>query len=238
MKILQNNKNNVTGFFQKESTDFGVDENNQTALGYQHHDALWWDGESKVLTDRPAMDFEQTIDFFKDCFSHISTNIMHLYAPKKVLEFGSGSGMLSEMFRERGATTVTVDANEVVKDKSPHIDGNHFWARTDKPLDFTDEEGGKVFFDVVVSLEHFEHIPVETCDVMMENIQNHTKPGAYLIFTAAAWEYDGEQHHVHCNVQTKAYWEQYITRFGFEVSNPPFPLGRAADTWEIFARRV
>jgi len=238
MKILQQNKDNVTGFFQKKDTDFGVDENNETALGYQHHDGLWWEGETQVLTDRPAMDFEQTINFFKSCFSHISTNVANLYAPKKVLEFGSGSGMLSEMFRQREITTVTVDANQVVKDKSPHIDENHFWARTDKPLEFTDEEGEKVFFDVVISLEHFEHIPVETCDVMLENIQNHTKPGAHLIFTAAAWEYGGEQHHVHCNVQTKAYWEQYISRFGFEVLNPPFALGRAGDTWEIFARRV
>jgi|7_EtaG_2_1085326.scaffolds.fasta_scaffold09332_3 2-polyprenyl-3-methyl-5-hydroxy-6-metoxy-1,4-benzoquinol methylase len=241
MKLIQNNKDNITGFSVVEGTDFGVDEDNKKAMGYQHHDALWWGGVDKVEASRPkTMDFDQTMNWFKSMFAYVARQTLDVYNPDSLLELGCGSGLMSRIFKRYKPDMVvaTVDANQVVKEKSPYVGENHFLARSDKKLDITDEDGKRKFFDVVISLEHFEHIPPETCDTMMENIRDHTQPGAHLIFTAAEWEYEDDQNHIHCNAQTEEYWQDYVVKFGFEVIENPFTIGRAGDTWEVFARRV
>ena len=65
-KIRQINDTNTTGFFHKAGTDIGVDENGEVALGYQHHDALWWNGENVVEAQRPkTLELHSTVAYFK-----------------------------------------------------------------------------------------------------------------------------------------------------------------------------
>ena len=242
IKIKQINENNKVGFLHKPDTDFGLDENGQTAQGYQHHDALWWNGPNTVKTKRPkTLELNSTVKHFHNLFLGISFNLINIYKPSCVLDLGGGSGLLCNQLRycDPRITTVTVDANQLVKEKSPYIDENHFTGRTDKKLDFRDENDKKVIFDLVVSLEHFEHISEETFDTLMENIVDHTQKGSNLIFTASSWEYEEEdQKHVHCHIKSKEEWIKYINSYGFRVMPIPFALNRAGNTVEIFATRV
>ena len=132
----------------------------------------------------------------------------------------------------------TVDANREVIN-SPYIDSNHFIARTDQPLDFTDSKGNKILFDLIISFEHFEHITHESVSSLMRNIQDHSKIGTHLIFTACTTEYPAEDHkHIHCNAQPYEYWIDNIRPYGFEPYNSNFILDRAGHTSEIFAKRI
>jgi len=241
-QIKQINDANTFGFEHKSDTDFGVDESGATALGYQHHDALWWNESDIVETHRPeTLDLGHTVQHFHGLFSKIAFNVVNAFDPETMLDLGCGSGLLAQYIRKfnRAITTVTVDANRLVGEKSPYIDHNHFTARTDQNLDFRDEQNNKMTFDVVISLEHFEHVPPETFDILMDNIVEHTHAGSYLIFTAALWEYDEEdQKHVHCHIKSEEEWIKYVESYGFEILPMPFRLERAGDTVEILARRT
>ncbi len=237
MKVIQTNRDNTFGFARLNNLDIGVDEKGEIAQGYQHHDALWWK-DSPIKRDEATttLDMDSTLQSFNIIFSNIANNIAINFAPKTVLELGCGNGQLANMLRNFGIQTVTVDANREVLG-SPFIDENHFLARTDKPLHFQYENGEPVVFDMVISLEHFEHVSPETFDVLMQNILNHTHQGSHLIFTAAAWEYDGDKDHIHCNAKPKEYWQEYISKHGFEEMQRPFNLNRGGNTCEMFSVR-
>lgn len=239
MSVAQKNKDNMQGFKRVKGQDIGLDEHGQIAAGYQYHDALWWSGPTTVQTKRPeALKLEQTVSNFHVLFNYLAWKIFKTYKPQSVLDLGCGSGILAQNLRNYGVMTVTVDANPDVF-KSPHIDNNHFLARTDKKLELISEDNKKVIFDVVISLEHFEHISEKTFDAVMHNILEHTKIGSILIFTAAQWEYEAEsQEHIHCNVKSEQEWKDYVANFGFRVIDGPFKLRRAGDTTEIFCKRV
>jgi 2-polyprenyl-3-methyl-5-hydroxy-6-metoxy-1,4-benzoquinol methylase len=250
-QIYQHNKENTTGISRIAGTDFGKDGEENQVEGFQYHDALWWLGEDCVNTARPpTLDLEETVHHFERLFSHIAQNLIATFNPKSVLELGCGNGMLSYFFRKHNPeiVTVTVDANQDVH-RSPYVDHNHFLARTDKPLDFRDEDNNAFKFDLVISLEHFEHISEDTFDMLMENIDKHTETGSILAFTAAAWEYDNpEQEHVHCNIKTEDEWEQYISTYKFKPITLQsrdhngkiikWRFGRAGDTADIFAQKI
>ena len=241
-KIKQVNENNTIGFIHKPGTDIGLDENGNVAPGYQHHDALWWNGDTTVEAQRPAtLELHSTVGYFHNLFARMAYNLLTTFKPASVLDLGCGSGMLCSKMRQLNSNvlTATVDANQLVKEKSPYINDNHFTARTDKELDFRDENGKRLKFDMVVSLEHFEHVAEETFDTLMDNIVRHTHKGSILVFTAASWAYDvEEQKHVHCHLKSTEEWIEYVQSYGFEIIEPPFALNRAGDTAEIFARRA
>jgi len=241
MKVVQNNSNNVFGFSRHENTDTGVDESGNVARGYQHHDAMWWKESPMERSDATTtLELEPTVAYFESVFSNIASNIISCFNPKTVLDLGCGSGHLTYLLRKlnNDITTVTVDANRDTK-LSPYIDHNHFIARTDKELDFTYENGEKVFFDLIISLEHFEHVPEDTFDMLMSNVVNHSLSGSSLVFTAAEWQYDDKnKEHVHCNLQDTLYWIDYIKDHGFFSIPNPFPLNRAGDTAEVFSIRI
>ena len=229
MKIYQENLSNCSGFFRKGEADLGVDEDGNLANGYQHHDALWWDGRNYIETRRPeSMDFVQTMNFFNSCFGNLANNIVTYLRPKFILELGSGSGLLCSKLRgaDSNIVTVSVDANRDVS-RSPYIDQNHFCARTDRLLGFRDENKRRIIFDVVISLDHIEHISPEGIGYFMENIKTHTKHGSKLIFSSVDWKYpEGEHSHIHCNAKPKAWWVDLIGAFGFSEYFSPFPINR------------
>ena len=242
MNITQINEDNITGFFVKEGTDYGMDADGNQAKGYQHHDGLWWSGgETPETTSEYYKNNRTTItQQFSHLFSVVAKNIIDTYNPSTVLELGSGSGQLAYELRKwkPDITTVTVDANRTVNEKSPFIHNNHFLARTDQELDFVDDNGDTVLFDLVVSLEHFEHVPPETFDTLMKNVVEHSKDGTKLICTVADWNYEeNHQKHVHCNIKSYAEWKEYIESFGFYLNERPFEIKRGGDSSEIFATK-
>lgn len=237
-KIKQLNSDNNFGFQRIEEKDFGVDENGELALGYQHHDALWWPSnrlhvnKDKIVSH---LDLDGTMSYFYRVFHNLALNIMTHIQPKSVLDIGCGSGQLTHILRTYGVDTVTVDANRDVVD-SPYIDNNHFIARTDKPLRFVDNNNNPVVFDVVTCLEHFEHISEDSINILIQNVLDHTHKDSYFIFTAAAWKYDEDKDHIHCNVKSESAWKDYISKNGFEVIVNLFPIDRG-NSAEIFCKK-
>jgi cyclopropane fatty-acyl-phospholipid synthase-like methyltransferase len=186
------------------------------------------------------MNVEETVDWFLDVFKTLAYKIHNELNPRAVLDLGSGSGMLTYFLRQADPRrlTVTVDANQSVQANGKYTDSNHFWARTDKELNFVDEYGNKIYFDLVTSLEHFEHISQKTFDKLMENVLNHTKKGANLLATAALWPTEGQYEHVHCNVKKSGQdWYDYLLTKGFARANFSFPIGRAGESVQIFCTR-
>lgn len=237
-KVKQVNLDNNFGFERVSGKDIGLDENGNLAQGYQHHDALWFPNSPMERSEATTtLQMQETLNYFNIIFNKLTSNIINAIKPKKVLDLGCGSGQLTHMLRMYGIDTVTVDANKETV-HSPYTDENHFIARTDKPLEFVDEEDNPVIFDLVISLEHFEHVSPETFDTLMNNIVKHTKSGSILICTAAGWAYDGDKEHIHCNVRDEEYWHKYISSFGFEIIPNMFQTNRAGNNTEIFAKRV
>jgi 2-polyprenyl-3-methyl-5-hydroxy-6-metoxy-1,4-benzoquinol methylase len=243
MKIIQKNKNNTTGFFQKDRTDFGVDEHGNLADGFQFHDALVWKnspGTEFLNRDIKHMPLDEFLELWHNMFSRIAKYLVNTIQPKYVLDLGCGSGQLSNYIRklDPNIVTVTVDANREVIN-SPYIDSNHFIARTDQSLDFTDSKGNKILFDLIISFEHFEHISDSTVDMLMQNIKDHSKIDTHLIFTACTTKYTADDHeHIHCNAQHAEYWINHIRTIGFEPYDGNFILDRAGHTSEIFTKRI
>lgn len=242
MKILQLNNNNTTGFYQKEDTSFGVDENRNLAPGFQYHDALVWKdspGTEFLHRDIKHMPLEDFLTLWHNMFTRIADYLVTNIKPKYVLDLGSGSGQLSNYIRslDNNIVTVTVDANRDVV-KSPYIDDNHFIARTDLPLTFTDSNGNPILFDLIISFEHFEHIEDNAVDTLMQNINKHSKAGTHLIFTACTVEYPSNDHkHIHCNARQRDYWIDKINKIGFNVYESGFELNRAGFTSEVFSKK-
>ncbi len=239
MKIYQKNINNNFGFKRISEKDIGCDENGNIAYGYQHHDALWWENSPiKRNEATTTLTMQEAISSFDYIFEKLTYNIHTYIKPKNILDLGCGNGQLTQKLRKYGIITATVDAN---KDTihSPYIDENHFIGRTDKELIFVDENNKQIKFDLVISLEHFEHVSEETFDTLMQNISNHTHENSYLIFTAANWKYDTEdKKHIHCNLKDKNEWIKYIEKFKFQNIEKLFNIDRGGNSHEIFAKKL
>lgn len=236
MKVLQNNTNNTFGFSRYGETQDGVDEKGLLAQGYQWGDAMHWD---KSVQHQGEARNDTLLSHFDKLYADLAQNIINHLNPKSVLDLGCGAGQLTHILRtlDRNILTVTVDANQETR-SSPYVDQNHFVARTDKDLDFTDEKGNVICFDVIISLEHFEHIPPETFETFMANISKHSSSGSTLLFTAAQWEYkELDRKHVHCNVRCGACWQKYCTTHHFFPKEAPFRIERCIDTIELFTER-
>ena len=236
-KVIQRNTKNI-GLHSKGDNN-GYDDNGNLVDGYQHGDALHVDNEVTKELD--------------PLFKTVAKNIVETYNPKTVLELGCGNGQLSYEIRKLNPDilTVTADANRDLLDNDTFkmLDENHFPVRTDEEFSFTYEDSkDRIEFDVIVSLEHFEHIPTDNVDQLMYNIHNHSKEGTQLMFTAAKWEYEEEgREHIHCTVKPYLWWVNLIEQFRFYPRNPdidsypePFLIGRCMNgtTSEIFARRT
>ena len=229
MIIKQTNKNNTTGFIQIPDKDIGVDQNGNLAQGYQHHDALWWQREGVN---------QETLNVLNNVFTTLAPQVYLCLQPKHILELGCGSGQLSYLLRQINANivTVTVDANQKTVE-SPFIDQNHFIARTDQPLDFRDNNNELMIFDLIISLEHLEHITDQTLSVFIDNILKHSKPGTIFLATAATFLYhQPEQQHIHCNIKSKQEWQTLFQKYGFTPCNLPFKLNRGGN--ELFLTRI
>jgi cyclopropane fatty-acyl-phospholipid synthase-like methyltransferase len=136
---------------------------------------------------------------------------------KSILELGCGAGNLSAHYRSLRPEVlyVTVDINA----ESPTLGlinpDTHAIAFTDRPFNIVDEETGELLkFDLILSFEHFEHIPEERIENLFQNILKHSKTGTIGLATAAAFHSI-----IHPTIWERETWYEVFKTYGLEPLN-------------------
>jgi 2-polyprenyl-3-methyl-5-hydroxy-6-metoxy-1,4-benzoquinol methylase len=142
--------------------------------------------------------------------------------PLRILELGCGGGAFIQTCIEDGYTlSFGVDGNPYYRELKQHSWGkfpeNFFVADAGK--DFTIlENGSPMKFDVITSWEFFEHIHPSAVEQLAKNIEQHSKVGTWLIFSAS------QRLHLpwHKTIKNKQQWIDVFEAKGFENTDTDF----------------
>lgn len=148
--------------------------------------------------------FDWQRDGAKSSAEAVAPRIRDLFHPNSVLDFGCGTGVwLYELSRIGVSEILGIDGEYVPREKLL-IDPSAFMvADLSKRIDL-----GKKF-DLVISLEVAEHIPLEQAQVFIDSITNHAD---VVVFSAAIPFQGGPSH---CNEQWPVYWANLFKQRGF-----------------------
>ena len=142
----------------------------------------------------------------KQSATQIVPLILELLKPSSVVDIGCGSGEWLSAFNRYGVEDILgVDGN--------YVDRNSLAISSDKflALDLTQPFTINRKFDLVVSLEVAEHLPIESAEIFIDSL---TKLGSVILFSAAI-PFQGGTHHV--NEQWQAYWIELFGNKNYEV---------------------
>jgi len=132
--------------------------------------------------------------------------IMELTHPKSVVDVGCGEGIWLAVFQEQGVEDILgIDGNYINKDGLA-ISSDHFL-----PLDLTKLIKLDRQFDLVVSLEVAQYIPLESAEIFVSSL---TKLGPIILFSASV-PLQGESHPV--NEQWPDFWVRHFIKKGYMV---------------------
>jgi len=132
-----------------------------------------------------------------------------------ILELGCGAGVLSHHYRKLNSEVsyVTIDINKDVLGNGVVNDDTHFISFTDRDFQLQ-EDGSDLTFDLVLSFEHFEHIPENNISVFLNNIKRHCNENTIIIATAALWAGGDGRHPLVMNYDG---WHQLLSKNGFKM---------------------
>lgn len=132
----------------------------------------------------------------------------------KILELGCGAGNLSAHYRSLSPDIlyVTMDINAVSPTLGLIDPESHVIAFTDRPFNIVDENNNTIKFDLVLSFEHFEHIPEERVPQLLSNIKNHSHKDTFIVATAAAFSSV-----IHPTAWPRYKWEEVLNSNGLEL---------------------
>ena len=135
-------------------------------------------------------------------FGGIADRIVADVAPQRVLDAGCALGFLVEMLRDRGVDAYGVDVSEYAIE---HVEDRI------KPFcrcgSLVDDLGGE--YDLIVSIEVAEHMPVREAEAAIANICAHTTD---VLFSSSPLD---QREPTHVNVQPPEYWAEQFARHGF-----------------------
>jgi len=135
--------------------------------------------------------------------AEIVTQVLHdIYAPKRLIDLGSGCGVYGHFFSLKGVSVVSIDG---VQPPSPHAYPLPVHVQ-DLTVPFENRWG---CFDAALCLEVAEHIPETLLSPFLANI---TQFSDRLILSAAP---PGQGGHHHVNEQPRRYWVEQLARVGF-----------------------
>jgi SAM-dependent methyltransferase len=132
--------------------------------------------------------------------------VMELIQPKSVVDVGCGLGTWLAVFQQNGIEEILgIDGNFV--DLNKLNIPQEFFLKHDlvKPLELQRE------FDLVVSLEVAEHLPIEKAESFVDTLTNL---GNAIIFSAAVPDQPGTKH---INCQWPNYWAKIFSENGYIV---------------------
>lgn len=153
------------------------------------------------------MSYIHTIDVHNTkAAEEIIPYILKLLKPKSVLDIGCGIGTWLKIFKENGIDDfIGIDGEYVNRDLLySNIEQKNFVA-----IDLGKEFNLNKKFDLAVSLEVAEHLPLESSDIFIESIIKHSDN---ILFSAAIPNQWGQNH---LNEQWSDYWIEKFKNYGY-----------------------
>lgn len=131
--------------------------------------------------------------------------VLELIQPNSVIDVGCGIGSWLSVFKEWGVDDILgVDAN--IDEKLLKIPRDSFVVSDLKnPIENNKQ------FDLAISLEVAEHLPIEHARLFIDNL---SKLAPVILFSAAIPRQGG---YCHLNEQWPEFWARYFLKNGFEV---------------------
>ena len=130
--------------------------------------------------------------------------LFELIQPKSVIDAGCGIGAWLSIFQAHGVNEILGLDGDYVDQDSLLISKQYFKASNlTRPLDISRK------YDLVVSMEVAEHLPIESADKFIDSL---TKLGSVILFSAAI-PYQGGMDHV--NEQWPDYWQTKFQERGY-----------------------
>jgi SAM-dependent methyltransferase len=144
---------------------------------------------------RPYKRDQEWLSFFDGIASRIVRDI----APESVLDVGCAMGFLVEALRDRGVDARGMDISEYAIGKVREDIKDYCWVGSiAKPLEDT--------YDLIVTIETFEHLSSHDADIAVQNIVNSSND---ILFSSSASDYNEPTHK---NVQPPDYWAELFAR--------------------------
>lgn len=152
---------------------------------------------SSFIPGLPYERNERWLNFFDNVAKHIVEEIK----PKTVLDAGCALGFLVEALRKRGVQAFGVDISEYAI-QNVHPDIREFcWVGSIA-------EAFPQKYDLIVSIEVIEHLPIPEAERAIENFCQHSDQ---VLFSSTPDEY---KEATHVNVQPVEHWGELFARRG------------------------
>lgn len=136
----------------------------------------------------------------------------------KVLDIGCGVGILAEQFNKLGYQTIGVDVNKTAIENSVCPKKCLLVEKTSR-LDFPDN-----YFDLIVSREVLEHIPLTDIDACIKEWDRAGKGKMIHIIAVSERGKSAVGDPAHINVKPEKWWVEKFKKHGYKALKNPSKL--------------
>ncbi|XVJ67680.1 MAG: class I SAM-dependent methyltransferase [Lacibacter sp.] len=146
-------------------------------------------------------------------YAAIAETIIKEYQPKRIIDFGCGTGDLAKAFASRGVTVEAIDGYST-PDFSAY--SNIHFTKVDLNNTVAAQHFLKQFegkFDLAISIEVAEHL---NPDVSSSFIEWMTSMADVIVFSAAVPSQDGDGH---INCRSRSEWYEFIKQHDFVIAD-------------------
>jgi ubiquinone/menaquinone biosynthesis C-methylase UbiE len=153
--------------------------------------------------------------YYRYIASYIMAKAAKIKKGNKILDIGCGVGILVQQFNKLGyqATGVDVNKEAIQNSISPK---NCFLVQTTAELNYP-----KQYFDLIVSREVLEHIPVEDIDACIKEWDRVSKGQMIHIIAVKERGPSAIDDPTHINVQNEKWWIDKFGEYGYIAIKKP-----------------